>query len=34
VYEEIEAIDGLFLQGKVREAKQKIIEVRFRVVNE
>ena len=34
IYEEIEEIDGLFSQGKVKEAKQRIIEVRLRVVNE
>ena len=34
IYDEIEEIDNLFKQGKVREAKQRIIEVRHRVVNE
>ena len=34
ICEEIEEIDGLFSQGKVKEANQRIIEVRLRVINE
>jgi hypothetical protein len=34
IHEEIEAIDELFRQGKVKEAWQRINELRHRVVNE
>jgi len=34
IHEEIEAIDELFRQGKVKEARQRINELRHRVVNE
>jgi len=34
IHEEIEAINELFRQGKVKEAHQRIVELRHRVVNE